>query len=107
MDPKRASLKKLHVSFRDESIQPYSVSLSRSVFGGYTKEIEVKLPPGDELKVYVEVHEDNQGAPDVSLYISDHIEHVVALRCSSGVIVTYRAKCGYECLFQVGSGPWE
>lgn len=109
MDPKRASLRQLHVSFRDESIPPYTVPLSRSLLlaGGFSKEIKVKLPPGDELTVYVEVHEEHDGAPDVSIYISDHVEQVVGLRCSSGVIVTYIANCGYECLFQIGSGPWE
>lgn len=99
-------LRHLRVSFRDESLDSYNVSIPRALLGGYSKTHKVKLPPGDVLEVYVEIH-NSDGTPDVSLYISDRIEQVVGIRCTSGVVVSYIAQCGYECLFQVGTGPWE
>lgn len=100
------SLTTLYISFRDESIKPITVSITRSLLGGFNKTIKFRLPPGDEIEIYVEVNSPDT-APDVSLYITDTVPQIVGIRCTSGMVISYVAKCGYECLFHVGTGPWE
>jgi hypothetical protein len=103
---KAQSLREITVAFRDESIPTVRAKLTRVLVGPYTRTLTVKLPKGPPIEVYAEVF-DPEMSPDVSIYITESDEQPCGLRCTSGVVVSYVTRSGYEVLVQVGTGPWE
>jgi len=71
--------------------------------GARTTEIPVRFPSEESLSFYVEVFPGDP--PDVSIQILRDGTDLLLVRCCSGVIVSY-AYAGYDCLIQIGKGPW-
>jgi hypothetical protein len=103
-----AALRTLTVEFgcRSEGqkrIKPLLLEISDLDAGG----VPVKFPNGDEVSFYAEVHPpEGDVGPDVSVEVLQNEDVLLAVRCASGVAVTFQV-AGYDCLMRVGTGPWE
>lgn len=69
--------------------------------------VPVKFPTGEEIFFYAEVYPASEGAgPDVSVQLLQHGDVLLAIRCTSGVIISLQL-VGYDCLIRLGTGPWD
>jgi hypothetical protein len=69
--------------------------------------VPVRFPTGEEIFFYAEVHPASENAgPDVSVQVLQQDDVVLAIRCTSGVIISL-SLAGYDCLISLGTGPWD
>jgi len=103
-------LKQISIAFRDERIPTRVVDLKMSAISGVSSfetpgDIKVPLPGGGEIFVSAEVFPGS--TPDVSISVLEGDEITCAVRCTSGVVVSYQTRSGVDVLLQIGTGPWE
>ena len=100
----------LSVAFSDEEIPTTTIDLVRSPLDGVDayetpEDVAVALPGGGEIHVSAEVYLGT--TPDVSISVLEGDHCTCAVRCTSGVVISYVSRSGVEVLIQVGTGPWE
>lgn len=69
--------------------------------------IPVQFPTGETISFYAEVYPpDEDEGPDVSVQVLQDDDVILAVRCTSGVVISFQL-AGYDCLMRLGTGPWE
>jgi len=85
-----------------QRIKPLRLAVSELGGEGFP----VTFPTGEVISFYAEVYPPSAtSGPDVSVHILQGDEVLFTVRCTSGVLISLQL-AGYDCLMQLGTGPW-